>query len=187
MSTRSTISYLSTDDKISTVYCHSDGYLSYNGALLYINYQSPEKVKELISFGDMSSLDKNISPKVGEKHGFNYSERAKDVCVFYARDRGESDVEARVFNSFEDYKNNNSFEQYNYIYKEKNKTWYLYNTNTNKMQLLSGLLKKHKENDSELASALDAEKLAKSVKKEKKVINTVLKDNVIKATPKIKI
>ena len=54
MSTRSYICIENEDKSISGIYCHSDGYLTYNGAMLLDHYSDREKVKELISLGDLS-------------------------------------------------------------------------------------------------------------------------------------
>ena len=79
MATRSTIWYKDTDSKMyKGIYCHWDGYPSNNGKLLLTHYNTLDKVKELVSFGSLSSLGEDIS-----------------LCEFYHRDRGED------FNSFE--------------------------------------------------------------------------------------
>jgi len=78
MGTRSTIAYYENGE-IFQVYCHWDGYLSGNGKTLVTNYNSLEKIKELFSYGDMSSLDNTI-----------------DECQFYASDRNEPLEKPRV-------------------------------------------------------------------------------------------
>ena len=77
------------------VYCHSDGYPSHNGQILFNHYQDRTKVEKLISLGDLSFLDERIEPTEGSGHNFEYSEREAGVCVFYSRDRGETGVEAK--------------------------------------------------------------------------------------------
>lgn len=77
------------------VYCHSDGYPSYNGKILFENYKDRAKVEKLISLGDLSSLGERIEPTEGSGHNFEYSQREPGVCVFYNRDRGETGVEAK--------------------------------------------------------------------------------------------
>lgn len=49
MSTRSLIAKQIGEDAYLTIYCHSDGYLSYNGAMLIDHYNSEEKIDELIN------------------------------------------------------------------------------------------------------------------------------------------
>ena len=58
MSTRSRIGMIMEDGTVHSVYCHYDGYPSYNGEILKKYYNTPEKAKELISLGDISTLGK---------------------------------------------------------------------------------------------------------------------------------
>jgi hypothetical protein len=71
MSTRSAI-IMKDGDGYKGVYCHSDGYLSWNGKILLENYQDENKVRELIGLGDLSILRPEL-----------------DSTTAYARDRGE--------------------------------------------------------------------------------------------------
>lgn len=84
MSTRSAI-IEKIEDGYRGIYCHSDGYLSYNGQMLLDHYQDAKKVSELIDLGDISSLNKKVVPT--GPHSFNDPE--DDVVVAYYRDRGE--------------------------------------------------------------------------------------------------
>ena len=54
MGTRSRIAIQLQDESIVSVYCHYDGYPAFNGKVLRDNYDTVEKVKELIDGGDMS-------------------------------------------------------------------------------------------------------------------------------------
>ena len=57
MSTNSMIFKVSDDQtRVRGIYCHWDGYLEYNGAILNEYYQDPAKVDRLIDFGALSSL-----------------------------------------------------------------------------------------------------------------------------------
>lgn len=94
MSTRSYICIENEDKSITGIYCHSDGYLTYNGAMLLDHYSDREKVKELISLGDLSTLLPKLHPDKDKPHSFDYDNRQDDVCVFYGRDRGENGVQA---------------------------------------------------------------------------------------------
>lgn len=117
MATRSTIALEFADGTVGQIYCHWDGYLSNNGKILFENYQDPFKVRELIDLGDLSSL----GPNIGVKHEF--SEVYQD-CTFYGRDRGETGIEARYFDNFEDYAANHQTEEYEYILR-KDGRWYV--------------------------------------------------------------
>lgn len=103
------------------VYCHNDGYLDYNGKILYNHYTKREKVEELIKQGDMSSLGENIEPDYSKEH--NFIHRQKGVCVFYHRDRKEENTMARMVR-LEDINNPNSWIEFCYIYTLDNKWIY---------------------------------------------------------------
>ena len=60
MATRSTIAYQDpTTKEYHSVYCHWDGYVSFNGEILEKVYSNLELVKKLISKGDISTLLNN--------------------------------------------------------------------------------------------------------------------------------
>lgn len=63
MATRSRIGMIMEDGTVRSIYCHWDGYPSYNGRILKECYNTPEKVKELISLGDISSLGRTTEYK----------------------------------------------------------------------------------------------------------------------------
>ena len=95
MATRSTIAKLGKDGIIKAVYCHSDGYLEYNGKILNEYYKDESKVDELLAHGDISVLNKNIGEKLPFDDYKLFAE--KEQCRFYHRDRGED----LMFNEFE--------------------------------------------------------------------------------------
>ena len=80
---------------VKSIYCHWDGYLEHNGAILEKHYSNSPKVNNLIALGDLSSL----RPEIGDKHEFSrldstlpeaeYEALYGDMCTFYTRDRGE--------------------------------------------------------------------------------------------------
>ena len=96
MSTRSLIAKQIGEDAYLTIYCHSDGYLSYNGAMLIDHYNSEEKVDELLKLGDLSCLCKKLNPDPSEPHSFDYDERQENVTIAFGRDRGDTNVEAQT-------------------------------------------------------------------------------------------
>jgi hypothetical protein len=126
MATRSTIALEFADGTVGQVYCHWDGYLEHNGAILFKHYSDPFKLQQLIDTGDLSIL----GPDIGEPHSFdnpfswgtpesnNWHEANKKVCTFYGRDRGETGIDARYFNNFEHYKKNHQYEEYEYILRQ---------------------------------------------------------------------
>lgn len=114
MATRSTIALEFADGTVGQIYCHWDGYLEHNGAILQKHYSDPFKLQRLIDLGDLSSL----GPEIGEYHDFNDNEAGKGVCTFYGRDRMETGVDARYFNDFEHYVKNHQYEEYEYILRQ---------------------------------------------------------------------
>ena len=80
MSTRSAIGYKMDTSKVRAKYCHWDGYLENNGAILQENYLEARKVAQLVELGDQSTLAAELAD-----------------CEFYMRDKGESDVGAQTF------------------------------------------------------------------------------------------
>ena len=116
MATRSRIGILENDGSVTSIYCHWNGYISHNGRILREHYKTEEKVRELISLGDLSSLGE----KIGTKHDFN--DRPDKECNFYGRDRGETDVGSRN-TSLEEFANQ---EEYHYLFDPKTGTWSCY-------------------------------------------------------------
>lgn len=99
MSTRSAI-IAKQGENYRAIYCHSDGYIDGVGLTLLSHYTDPQKVNQLISLGDLSSVHERVAPDDGETHHFDYGKRASGVTVAYCRDRGEplhiTDVEGDI-------------------------------------------------------------------------------------------
>lgn len=125
MSTRSSISINNNDGTITSVYCHNNGYLRHNGQILIKYYNTKDKVKELISLGDMSCLENKIYPDLKKVHSFN--DRQENVCFYYHRDRKEEweDNIPIVFKLEEFSKHNEQL--YNYLFDNGKWYWKLYN------------------------------------------------------------
>lgn len=130
MGTRSRIGVMH-GDKVKSVYCHWDGYLAHNGAILQEHYDSA-KTNHLVSLGDMSSL----RAEIGIKHPFSgydvtpnitsqkYAELYGDMCTFYGRDRDESGVDFKVALTFQEFVDqcDNCDAEYYYIMRDG--VWY---------------------------------------------------------------
>ena len=135
MGTRSAIG-IKHGDVVKAVYCHYDGYPEYMGRVLTLYYQDSIRVNKLVSMGDMSS----IGAAIGNKHAFNDRSNYLDngiaeQCTFYARDRGEENVEFRTFQSEQDFLNNfNAGEEFHYLFKDG--AWY-YSENGNEFEELT--------------------------------------------------
>jgi hypothetical protein len=82
MGTRSRIGIQLKDDSILSVYCHYDGYPSFNGKVLREFYNTKEKASELINGGDMSCTWTNAGwtnetlPESGPLH---YTSRGESI------------------------------------------------------------------------------------------------------------
>jgi hypothetical protein len=109
---------------VRAVYCHWDGYLEHNGAILQKHYADSSKVNHLVAMGDLSSL----GTQIGEAHPFSphgskedeaLYEHAKDMgyCTFYKRDRGESDVDFKVFDTLKEAEDHYTWSDYYYCFK----------------------------------------------------------------------
>ena len=120
MSTRSNIGIRNTDGTVEYIYCHFDGYPEYNGKILTQYYINVNRVKELLKLGDLSVLGKFI----GEKQDFD--NRAKDSCLAYGRDRGETGVSSST-STLENLLSNTTID---YVYIFDGDYWECYNTNT---------------------------------------------------------
>lgn len=85
MSTRSTITATFANGQTQSVYCHSDGYPSYVGAILRRHYTGEDQLRALLALGDLSSLGENCTAPAG--HSFDNP--VPGHVVAYHRDRGE--------------------------------------------------------------------------------------------------
>ena len=117
-----------------SIYCHWDGYLEHNGAILQEHYDS-SKANELVSLGDMSAL----RPDIGTPHSFSQFEleeidreefvrTTENMCTFYGRDRGEEGTEWKVDHTFEDFLDRAKGCGAEFYYVMKDGTWYVGDT-----------------------------------------------------------
>jgi len=124
MGTRSMIAIQNPHNKtVRAVYCHWDGYLEHNGAILQKHYAASPKVNNLIALGDISSL----RPEIGEKHAFSrletpmddeaYDKLYGDMTTYYGRDRGETGVEFKVFPTLAKAEDHYGWSEYFYCFK----------------------------------------------------------------------
>jgi len=114
MATRFTIGKEMKDGTVRSVYGHWDGYPSHAGKILNEHYTERSKIDQLLSMGDLSSIDKEI----GTQNDFE--NRTDGICTFYHRDRGESmdDVGPLVHESREQWLNSRkgSWCEYGYLW-----------------------------------------------------------------------
>ena len=105
MATRSTIAIRNEDGTVTGIYCHWDGYIEHNGRILVENYNTEEKVRELLALGHLSKLGITT-----------------DECKAYGRDMQEEGQEAVT------YQNRAVFfivrrQEYNYIFERGVDCW----------------------------------------------------------------
>ena len=124
MSTRSMICMKDEGDKYKCIYCHSDGYLEHNGAILIDHYKDKEKLMELLELGSISYLQPNVHPDPTRPHSFDYDQRQEGVVVAYCRDRGETKEEARLL-TLDDLWDDQSWIEYVYLFDEDEEWKYL--------------------------------------------------------------
>ena len=129
MGTRSRIGVMH-GNKVKSIYCHWDGYLSFNGRILQESYDSA-RANQLIALGDLSSL----RAEIGEKHAFSkfelpteeveaFETLTENWCTFYGRDRGEKGTEFEVDHTFAEFLERVDGCGAEYYYIMENGEWY---------------------------------------------------------------
>ena len=120
MSTSSHIGIINKDKTITTIYCHWDGYPSHHTPILLNNYNTEEKIRELIALGNISVLAENITPIA--EHSFENPE--KKVVVAYHRDRNDKweECKPKQYKSKNDVIENASA-SYIYLFDVETNTW----------------------------------------------------------------
>jgi len=93
MSTRSMISFHQPNGRFRAVYCHSDGYLSWNGHMLASFYHSAGLAARLTEMGDLSCLN----PKIGVKHDFDWRMNLRERRDFKKEWEGLTDEERNTY------------------------------------------------------------------------------------------
>lgn len=124
MGTRSLIGKENANGTVTAIYCHWDGYPDHNGKILVNHYTAETKIDKLLDLGDLSSLGSEI----GEKHDFD-DRSHENWCTAYGRDRGEVNIKAIVYDSYEEFLNEDRGQNYVYVWRQGNGvtgSWYCY-------------------------------------------------------------
>jgi hypothetical protein len=116
MSTRSYIGKLNKDNTITAIYCHFDGYPSSVGALLYVFYNTEEKLNELLGLGDLRSLESDLE----------------------TTEAFEENLGGDTY-SMDEYLNENSYADYLYLFK--NNEWFVKSDSTTSFVPLENYVK----------------------------------------------
>lgn len=103
MSTRSLIALKTKEGKVRFIYCHSDGYLGYNGMILNDYYKLYSRVEKLLNLGDISLLGTDPSVPLEESQDIQTSTyKIQTACKDYYRLNGElykaKEVDFKEFN-----------------------------------------------------------------------------------------
>ena len=109
------------DGRIVAVYCHSGRDA---GKVLFEHYKTSKKVKDLISLGDLSSIEKFVAPRSGSTHSWKTPK--DNVTIAYSRERGDK-FSQKWFNN----ENEFLYENFGHTYLFKRGKWYFCNTDKN--------------------------------------------------------
>lgn len=114
MSTRSHIIVARRDGKFAVQYVHFDGYPDGGvGETLNRHFRDPDKIEALSALGDLSAL----YPSIEKPAGHSFDNKVEGYTVAYGRDRGESDVDTKVFDTLDEAKEYAN-EEYAYIWQD---------------------------------------------------------------------
>lgn len=136
MATRSTISVVTKEGQINSIYCHHDGYVDGVGLTLMNHYNSYELASELVGGGDLSVLGSKIKPDLTCDHTFENPQQG--VCFYYGRDGQEPYTGYEQFESYLEYRMCCDFQEFNYLFHEGE--WHVYNQTTKSLEPLKNLL-----------------------------------------------
>lgn len=133
MSTRSTIAIKKKDGTIRAIYCHSDGYPEYTGAILLEYYSGYRKALKLINLESLIYVAEHVEPIFetffcskswveGNNHRHSYETPHPEVTVASHRDRGET-LSIDNYSSEADWLKADYGDDYRYIFKDNQ--WYV--------------------------------------------------------------
>jgi hypothetical protein len=78
-------------------------------------FMTIESVRALMALGNLSSLGRKLTPKPSVEHHVD-GKRQDDVCLAYGRDRGETEQEAVVHASVDEFKGFQSDAEFVYLF-----------------------------------------------------------------------
>lgn len=122
MATRARIGMALENGNTLSVYSHWDNFPDDSGAILLLYYNTEEKVRELLTHGDISSLGVRSGGNVAhdfDERKYENESGFQSICTFYHRDRGERINRAIEMTKKEMLKE----EGYSYLWKD-GKWWY---------------------------------------------------------------
>lgn len=162
MSTHSRITVRTSKGIRKTVYCHSDGYVDFNGVILFNSYSNIRKAKRLVRGGNISSLGSKVNPYTSPKNWFvtklnkqgelekiattephSFSNRHYDITTYYKRDRDEEGQEPIVLKNSDSIGNKltDAVESLEYNYYHDGTKWFVNGKCLKAVLIVKGLLK----------------------------------------------
>jgi hypothetical protein len=125
MATRGRIGIQLSDGSILSVYSHWDNYPEWNGKKLKEHFNSYEQAAELIDGGDISALWTNK----------DWEQKEMESRTLYYAERGETDTEPNLDNSFQAFIKgvNDSWADYAYLFADGE--WKCYTPKGNEEQI----------------------------------------------------
>ena len=88
MSTHANVSIMNVDKTVTAIYVHSDGYISWTGVRLITGYNTENKVRALLTLGNLSI----VGYELGKKHTREENNGSHNKwCYAYGRDDDRTD------------------------------------------------------------------------------------------------
>ena len=125
MSTRCRIGILNKDGTVESIYCHHDGYLIGGvGEMLYMHYNTEDKVRELMKQGNLDALAVN----------------PKDCNTFQKQGESVESTRSAYHMSVNAFAKYQSDAEYRYLFDTEVGDWYLIHYETHPKYLLAKAL-----------------------------------------------
>lgn len=175
MATNSCIYYEDSAGVFRGISCNFDGGLNGVGITLYRHYQNIDKIKQLISLGNISSLDKECdrNPNYQVVSSYDREQRHDGYTFAYHRDWKQpfEEVSPKVKNDLQ------SLEKFFHVYLWKNDMWYSFDYETKVWKQLKQALIEHYK---EVIEDLSEEKLQQRLYSPKTIELEMSHDDYIK-------
>ncbi|MBO5435960.1 hypothetical protein J6A31_09210 [bacterium] len=122
MSTPCNIGIINYDDSVDVIYCHWDGYPSYQTQILLTDYNTEQKVRELINLGDISMLGSKVTP---DTNSHSFTDPEPDTVIAYHRDRKDKweETKPKHFKNKRELKHSYYRQVYIYLFDSKTGLW----------------------------------------------------------------
>ena len=115
MSTRSVIGILQDDKSVNSVYCHFDGYPEHTGYFLKKFFDTTEKVNNLISNGDISSLVSNQNWN-REKHPMINNKQVLKTLYYVDRPEAWEHIKPQKHKGVLEFFQRDCFDEFKYLF-----------------------------------------------------------------------